>query len=236
MSDLSANKQGVGERTRKPKRIAHPKQKAPDVDDDLKELAKVLDERRLEHNREGWFSLPWNSGYYAGLCGLLAFRVNHDDFESQREEHIHDWLQGLYESSQPTDFVTKGGVTYFEAGDLLQGIDMSGAASTESVSPLLYAALRCIQVFTSHSSGGGEVYNILLKLAFERCQVPDHLFEECVLEARCLDAIGTTSSLKGDAYDRSRRAFLIAWKRGLFHAAYSLPPVVKTTIVTTVGG
>lgn len=213
----------MGAKTRRPKRIDHPKQ--PKLDDELRELAVVLDERRLEHNREGWFSIPWRSGFYAGLCAFLAYRVNFDEFESQREEHIHDWLHGLFENSKPEDFATKGGVTYFEAGDLVTGIDMSGAASTESVSPLLYAALRCIQVFTSHSSGGGEVYNILLKLAFERCQVPDHLFEDCVIQARAFDAIGTGTKRQEDAGDRTRRAFEIAWKRGLFHAAYSLPPV-----------
>lgn len=217
--------------TRRPKRIEHPKPKK--IDDELRELAEVLDERRIEHNREGWFSIPWRSGFNAIELTVLAFDRHHDEWSSVKERQISEWLSELVANTNALELRQKGATTYWEAGDLLHGIDISGVSSVDEVSPLLYAGLRCAQVFTSDSSGGGTVYNIILKLAFERVTVPDHLFEDCVLEARCLDAIGTSAQMRGDINDRTRRAFSIAWKRGLFHAAYSLPPIPSTTIGTT---
>jgi hypothetical protein len=210
---------------RKQKRLAHPKQPKIEFNDELRELAIALDEHRLDNNVKGWFTVPWRSGWNAIKLALWAFDCNHDlQFASPREQAIYNWLKELVKFD-PFTMVTHGGKVYFEAGDLIQGIDATGVTSREEVSPLLYAALRCVQVYTAHSDGGGEVFNVILKMAFERAGVPDHLFEDVVLEARCLDAIGTTSAMCGDTNDRWRRAFSIAWKRGLFQAAYALPRV-----------
>jgi len=87
---------------------------------------------------------------------------------------------------------------------------------------LTMAALRCLQVTISNSSGGGEAYNVILMRALT--ELPVNLVEAHVLEWRCYDAIGTTAFLQGDLYDRRRRAFKIAWERGLFLAAYAIMP------------
>lgn len=225
MSDLFATAKKVSkESKRRPKRIEHPKQPKFELNDELRELAAALDEHRLDTNVKGWFTVPWRNGWNAIKLALWAFDIHLDEFSSPRELAIHTWLK-LLTKQHPFDIATHGGKTYFEAGDLIQGIDPHGTTSIEEVSPLLYAALRCAQVYTSHSGGGGEVFNVILKMAFEMFDVPDHLFEDVVLEARCLDAIGTTSKMCADTNDRWRRAFSIAWKRGLFQAAYALPPV-----------
>lgn len=87
------------------------------------------------------------------------------------------------------------------------------------------AALRCLQALVAKSDGGGEVYNAILIGPFSTVLPED--VHNLVLEYRCRDSIGTTAELQNDANDRQRRAFSIAWKRGLYHAAYSLPPAVK---------
>jgi len=56
---------------RKPAKKVHPKQ--PKIDDDLAELASVLDEYRLDRNSDGWFTVPWRDGWNAvGLALALA--------------------------------------------------------------------------------------------------------------------------------------------------------------------
>lgn len=202
--------------TRKPKPIKERKE----VDDDLQELAEVLDEHRLDQNAAGWFTVPWRVGYYAASLGLACFRENADKFhpfQSPREKEIYDWLAETLTTGQRYDHL------YWQAGEFLQRIDL------ENVSQYLFAALRCFQVWVSNSDGGGEVYNYILKSAFDKTE-PSHLLEDVVLEWRCRDALGVSSVLQSDHNDRKRRAFVIAWRRGLFHAAYSIAPVRSTTI------
>ncbi len=202
------------EKRRRPKRIAHPKQ--PDIiDDDLRELASVLDEHQLDQNVEGWFTIPWRDGWNAVGLALGCFRRNLDEYESGREKEIATWLQRAYEKR---GIPTEHQEDYWQAGEFLQ------ATHTEGVSLHLFAGLRCLQVLLANSSGGGTVYNYILKVAFDKTE-PSHLLEDAVLEYRCRDAIGVGAALTGSPDDRKRRAFSIAWKRGLFHAAYSIGPI-----------
>ena len=198
---------------RKPPKKTHPKQPSKaELDDELAELATMLDECRLDNNATGWFTVPWNEGWNAvGLAYAM--------WDSTLEESLvldmaaSDFLKELLEAHRlrkPQRL--SGAETYWQASELIKGMPMKGS---------LYATLRCLQVTISHSSGGGQVFNDLLFNAI-RDEVPDQLHEELVLEYRCRDAIGTTSVLQGDAFDRQRRAFSLAWRRGLYLASYSL--------------
>ena len=190
--------------TRKPPKKQHPKQKP---DRDLTELAQVLDEYRLDNNAAGWFTVPWRDGWNAVFLAHACW----DSLIDEAEFH----------EAFISSFITKReatAATYYLANECLQ------TYKKEWHSIHLYAALRCLQVTIANSSGGGVVYNDILKAAFDKTE-PAHLLEEIVLEHRCRDAIGTTSVLQSDKHDRQRRAFAIAWRRGLYLAAYSIQPV-----------
>lgn len=187
---------------RKPPKKVHPKQ--PKIDDDLAELASVLDEYRLERNSDGWFNVPWRDGWNAvGLAMSLS------DCQDKEDAGAQLFLKVTWENRRSDASV------YWEAGDFLQTLG-------RDINVLTCAALRCLQVSVSNSSGGGEVYNAILTRALT--ELPVHLVEAHVLEWRCRDAIGTTAYLQGDLFDRRRRAFKIAWERGLFLAAYAIMP------------
>jgi hypothetical protein len=87
---------------------------------------------------------------------------------------------------------------------------------------MLRASLRCLQVLIANSDGGGMVYNSILLGPFSG--LTPSTVADTVLQYRCRDSIGVFPMLQGDGNDRLRRAFSIAWKRGLYMAAYSLPP------------
>lgn len=198
--------------TRKPKPIKERRE----VDDDLRELVEVLDEHRLDHNAMGWFTLPWRHGYNAASVAYACFTRNVDTYASKREKHIESFLHGVL--ATPT---TATEVDYERAAMMLERVD------TDEVSSYLRASLRCLQIWLSNSSGGGHAYNSVLMVPVERSLIPIGLIEDVVLEWRCRDAIGTTAVMQSDRHDRARRAFTIAWKRGLFHAAYSIAPIAS---------
>lgn len=189
-----------------------------EIDEDLGELASVLDEHRRGSNIAGWLSIPWRSGWCAASLPLgLWYRV---PSSLKRGEAIASLLRlAIAERKSVTE-------TYNAADDF-----KTQAAETfvhgDNYSPLLMATARCVQIEIANSSGGGIVYNDVLRIALEGLDRKELLvdLEICMLEARCRDAIGTTVSLLNDKYDRRRRAFAIAWNRGLFHAAYSIKPI-----------
>lgn len=197
----------------KPKRrvkIQHPRQ--PETDD-LRELSEVISEYRLNHNADGWFKLPWRDGWNAAALGLACFDRNHDGhFASTRENNIWTWLSNVVPNHEPH------AEDYYQATEFLTRIDL------DDVSPYLRASVRCLQVWIANSDGSGTVYNAILAPAFDRVE-PIELVSEIVLEYRCRDAIGVTSVMCSDPHNRKRRAFITAWRRGLFHAAYSIEPV-----------
>jgi hypothetical protein len=199
-----------------PRRKPPKRKPAKRIDHELIELASVLDEHQLDNNARGWFIVPWRDGWNAMQLGLACFNSLLDEYNSFRENEIHKYLERLQR-----DDIKNGATVYFETGLFLERID------TENVSSFLYAALRCLQVLIANSSGGGVVYNEILRNAFSKTE-PDHLFEELVLEHRCRDALGTTAVIQQDEYDPARRAFAIAWRRGLYHAAYSIKPTRRS--------
>jgi hypothetical protein len=192
---------------RRPKKIEHPKQ--PDVDDDLRELALVLNENRLDANALGWFTIPWRDGWNAIEMAQRCFERNFDEYASSRENNIDKFITDILSAK------SSNAEAYWVAGEYLTRID------TDDISPFLVAAVRCLQVQISNSSGGGAVFNYILKHAFDKTE-PSELLAEVVLEYRCRDAIGTTAVMQSDSSNKRRRAFIIAWERGLFHAAYAI--------------
>lgn len=175
------------------------------VDDEMTELAAVIAEHKLDNNADNWFRMPWRNGWNAVELAVRAYEAAHSNEYHAR--HQDPWLYDLCQSRTADDSY------YWLAQDRL--------ASTITPSPLMRAGLRCLQILLAKSDGGGEVYNAILRGPFSTLfaeQVGDS-----VLEFRCRDSIGTTAKLQGDGNDRLRRAFITAWSRGLYLAAYSLP-------------
>lgn len=178
---------------------------AADRDGELDELASVIAEYSLDNNAGGWFRPAWRDGWNAvELATTVAYR-------DEDNPTFGGWLRTV------CMFRHDDIETYWRAQDLLM--------LSPSQSPLFRAALRCLQILIAKSDGGGEVYNAILIQPFSR-MLPEQAYDH-VLEYRCRDSIGTTAQLAGDINDRQRRAFTIAWKRGLYQAAYALPPAIK---------
>ncbi len=175
-------------------------------------LMAVLLENKLSNNAQGWFELPWRSGWNAaGLCLAISDRTtkfNLDDVAISTA--LRGWI--LMRAS--------GGLIYERAES------MRLLAKNASLS----MALRCLQLEIASSSGGGHVYNDLLKILFQDLEESQYHFEGLVLDARCRDAIGVAVQLQNDENDRFRRAFKIAWSGGLYHAAYAIGPLSKRKI------
>ena len=176
--------------------------RAADHDDELAELASVIAEYSLDNNAGGWFRPAWRDGWNAVGLALAACDLAAFDAEAM-------FLRGVCHQRVATNEI------YETASDLW--------ATTHD--KMARAALRCLQVLIAKSDGGGEVYNAILTKPFSE-ELPEDVFD-LVLEYRCHDSIGTTAVLQGDLNDRQRRAFSIAWKRGLYLAAYSLPPAIR---------
>jgi hypothetical protein len=175
----------------------------PKADDELAHLASVIADYSLDNNAGGWFRPAWRDGWNAVELATKASTACSEV----------TWLDAVCTNRA----LTAGAEAYWRASELLS----NGRADA-----MCNAALRCLQVLISHSDGGGEVYNAILVRPFSERVFPEDVFD-LVLEYRCRDSIGTTAVLQGDINDRQRRAFVIAWKRGLYLAAYSLPPAIK---------
>lgn len=197
---------------RKPKR----RTSKPTLDPELETLASVISEYQLDNNAYGWFRAPWYDGTNAaGLC-FAAEDVNYDHYPDQRADDARQLIRAFIAGQHvpPTENI------YEKAGNLAHGFIASKVNT--NTAKLLAAGLRCIQLKIANSHGGGAVYNEILIPAF--LPIEPAKVEAFVLEWRCRDSIGTTHFLKGDHNDRQRQAFTIAWRRGLYLAAYSLPP------------
>lgn len=193
---------------KKPKR----KPSEPVEDLDLRELAAVLYEHQLETNATGWFKMPWRNGWnaveMARWLSLISLAGEIPAF-LERVSRNRD-------SSAPS---------YWRASELILTMDHNRKAANYT-----YAALRCYQVLASNSHGGGEVYNAILQRAFEKHSqidtgIADQALGDVVMRYRMRDAILIDSDRTGDSLDRYRRAFETAWRRGLYHAAYSIRPI-----------
>lgn len=177
----------------------------PIVDDEMAELAAVIAEHKLDNSAENWFRIPWRNGWNAIELAMNAnTRVYSTEFN---ERHADPWLVDVCRDRTTTEDI------YWIAQDRL--------ATTITPSSMKRAALRCLQILLAKSDGGGEVYNAILLGPFSSL-LPEHV-ADLVMEYRCRDSIGVSSTLLGDRNDRLRRAFVTAWSRGLYLAAYSLP-------------
>jgi len=177
-----------------------PRAKASTLDPDLATLAAVIAEYALDNNAFGWFRAPWRNGKNAiELARLAAPKA------PPFSKEIDNWLHACFPEPDldPTHY------------------EYAGILLNEATNPFQHAALRCMQVMLAHSDGGGHVYNIPLIGAFRT--IEPVLVEQLVMECRCRDAIGVGLQLQHDSNDRLRRAFKIAWERGLYLVAYSLP-------------
>ena len=187
------------------------------VDEDLHDLAVVLSEFNLDNNAYGWFRPPWRNGEWAaGLAKHVAEIVEDPGHPSGTLLCGLAW--NLIDS--PRASVGAYREHYEKAGQLYNQL-VAPHFNTDRTR-LTAAALRCLQLKIANSDGGGAVYNEVLIPAF--LPIEPALVERAVLEFRCNDSIGTTSVLQGDHNDRQRHAFTIAWRRGLYLAAYSIPP------------
>lgn len=196
-----------------------PKRKQPErpqLDEDLSELAAVLDEHRLENNAEGWFKLPWRDGWNAADLAFNVYLNQLGQSPGVVERILTEALDARKSSAQ----------LYWDVTERLTGM------STDGSWRFLYAAYRCVQVLISNSSGGGEVYNDLLRRALR--DMDDELTERFVLQHRMQDALGVSRTMDGGTMDRARRAFTIAWQRGLYHAAYAIQPAKQIAITSTI--
>jgi len=210
---------------RKPRRAA-PRAQQHGLDDDLAELAAVIAEFQLDNNVHGWFRPAWRDGWQAIELAWSSWGSLGWGIPTEYEQEISHWLFSMLARRTVTTDV------YERAGDLIETLPSIGDMRR---SKYLIAAFRCYQILIANSSGGGEVYNDVLKKAFDGIEIEEPLgYAEHILEYRCRDAIGTTAQLQGDANDRLRRAFRTAWQRGLYLAAYSLPPSVDYSVKPTV--
>jgi hypothetical protein len=188
---------------------------AADRDGELAELISVLAEYSLDDNAGGWFRPAWRNGWNAVELATKAsaalFDISFDDglYVPAREL---SWLEDVCLRRDMSPNI------YWGAQELLP----------TSTKPMTRAALRCLQALIANSHGGGEVYNAILVGPFREV-LPERVYD-LVLEYRCRDSIGTTAQLQGDYNDRQRRAFTIAWKRGLYVAAYALPPAIDRAV------
>lgn len=199
-----AKKQGRKPIRRKP---------AKQIDTDLAELAEIIADHRLENNAKGWFELPWRDGRNAILLAHAEFtRIaipRSTPNERQAACLVYTTVSSL------TGMID----AYHSAQELLGLITRDSHAAR-----VIRAALRCLQIYIARSDSGGHGYNHILRAVFE--QATDD--SSSLIETwRCLDAIrlDPTEPCISQYNERRRRAFLIAWRRGLYYAAYSISSI-----------
>lgn len=189
-----------------------PKRKQPiKVDDwltadkELVELALMIDEYKLYKNKEGWFTLPWRDGFNAASLAIAVWQRTIPRTTPRTEtDAFLRVIQSIHARNRSRR-------TYERIDEVLSTSQHHTGFATIRV------GLRCAQISIARSDGGGQVYNDLLK------QLDETVLENEVIQHRCHDVTGVNPGLVGDANDRLRRAFVIAWRRGLYHAAYALP-------------
>jgi len=211
--------------SKKPKPRKQPRRNQnyrPQLDKDLIELAEVIAEHKLENSAKGWFTIPWRDGFN-------AFRLAVDLSDGAGQNEIRNFISSVKDRNE-----ARVPEVYWKAAELISlfGPDINRRSSIH----YQYAALRCLQILNSNSDGGGAIYNTLLDLALSRHDVEDtgldwDAIAKLVMRHRCNDALGM-SDRHQSLMSREAGAFEIAWKRGLYHAAYSIRPL-KPAIVTT---
>lgn len=205
------------------KKAKRPPAKPAKIDPDLVQLAQMLDEHRLEKNAKGWFELPWRDGENAVRLALEVY------FKLSEEAHeIPTTLSNIAADLHNTSF----GMRHTLAYEALEAYRYTMPVSHFLSAPVR-AALRCRQLKIANSHGGGHVYNEVLTLGlFET------VTEESVIHWRAHDALMRnaydfdddgasiiTQTERSQEWQRAKKMFELAWKRGLYHAAYAIKPV-----------
>lgn len=187
---------------RKPKRRPIVDEKV-DEKAELAELVELLFEHKLDGNAANWLTLPWRSGWNAiGLALDVAGR-------SVTWGKQTNWLNLLLEG-MPVE-----PAAYLIADEYLLEVCRNGYHEQA-----IRVALRCLQMMIARSDGAGHNYNHALQ------SVVGAISSEQMIKWRAFDALNYDHRTPiTPAVERGRRAFTIAWRRGLFHAAYALPPV-----------
>lgn len=192
---------------RKPPKRPRPKTTPPpQIDADLAELALALDDGKHATSTH-WQQVPWHYGANAvRLAFNAAMRLN-DKLEANASARLKA-LGVLVSGSR--------GPGSYESGEMILEI-LSETPEPPALNIAIRATVRCWQLLVSHSDSGGHGYNAVLQ------RLAEHLLPSEVLHWRCKDAIGVFPALLNNVDDKLRRAFTIAWGRGLYRAAYSLP-------------
>lgn len=205
---------------RKPPRRPRPKSTPPShavLDAELRELAMLLDEHR-QTDALG-VKVPWRDGRNA--IGLAMATTEHTLLAQGASTGLRALITRAREVRRvacSTDSPTAMGWVYAEADTLLEATTTMSTREDDGYRALR-ATLRCMQLLASQSSGGGFGYNVVLT------HIVPLMVPRDILSCRCQDAIGTFPTLRNDKYDSRRRAFTLAWNRGLHHLAYSIPNI-----------
>ena len=171
------------------------------------------------------FESPWRCGANAawGLCDYFTSRFNGVQTEPDKLVAIGQMSRLVYATFHIAPHSGVGGTEpkalYEDAAEL------GSKASFVRDRQVLFAFTRCVQLYVSHSDGGGYVYNELLQQVESSTDLNEEAFDSSMREARALDAIGSKTMLKNDAADPIRAAFLTLWQRKHYRAIYALPPV-----------
>ncbi len=175
---------------------------------DLLTIAAALDEHRLETNSDGWFKIPWRYGENAVQLALDVYYAEAPKIVAGVPVALWQPTSDLFHSRSML------GLSYAQLDEYLYTLPIG-----HELSKYVRAAIRCRQLLIAQSSGGGHVYNDVLKIALE-----GEVTEEQMIKRRALDALGLDHNQNPAAW-KNFKPFELAWKRGLFHAAYALKPV-----------
>ena len=187
----------------------------PKLDADMRELMTVLAENKLD-DFDAQFEAPWRDGWNA--VALL--------FEEAIACGIARAPEGLGWSAQLTLWITDRLVSpdVYRQAELME-VEALRALITMPSSVDMYGmraialAARCAQLVVANTSAGGHAFNPLLKRFYSTVVSDDNELWR-IRKHRCNDAVGAEREDHANA--RERRAFNIAWERGLYRAAYAI--------------
>jgi hypothetical protein len=208
----------------KQQRRKPPKRKPgrPKIDDDLAMLVSVLDSSAKAPWTENLFSIPWRDGWNAATLALDCYQRVREHASpafghTDEVERFIDILRRRDDSMLAYETIEMDRHQLWRLA-LLCAIDMDAKSL-----PFIIAGQRCIELKIANSHGGGTVYNDVWLRTFERLGETAERFQDDIRYARCVDVTGLEPTLRNDKNDRLRRAFTIAWDRGLYQMAYALP-------------
>lgn len=182
-----------------------------DHDNHLEAVISLIFAESVETIHASWFEMPWRDGRNAMRIPLEGLGFSGVMFSGESDQLLRD-IEWALDHRHPA--------LYESASKLLT------MAHHEMARPWLHAYARIIQLYSSHSHGGGYAYNALLNALIEHVPIDgENRFADSVKLARCFDAIGTSYQMANDNGDRVRRAFLTLWEGNHHRAIYALPTI-----------